>query len=149
MPPLETLTFFIDRSLGRTHVAEALRRVGARVVIHDDYFAPDAPDTEWLGRAGAEGWIVLTKDRRIRYRALEREALLEANVRAFVLTTGSATGEAMGQAFVTALRQIRVLVERQPPPFLATVSATGAAVLANVGKENRPKCGPAERSHGP
>lgn len=96
------------------------------MVIHDDYFAPD---TEWLGRAGAEGWIVLTKDRRIRYRASERDALLAANVRAFVLTAGSLTGEAMGHAFAAALRQMRAQVERQPPPFLATVSATGAVAL--------------------
>ena len=128
MPSPEALTF-IDRSLGNATVCTALRQAGARVVIHDALFPPDAPDTEWLTRAGAEGWLVVTKDRRIRYRALEREALLSAGVGAFVLTAGSATGEVMGQAFVAALRGMRALVAQQPSPFIATVSISGGVSL--------------------
>jgi hypothetical protein len=84
--PPEPLVFFIDRSLGRKIVAQALREIGETVEIHDDHFAPDAKDAEWLLEVGKRGWIVLTKDDRIRYRVTERTAIESATVRAFVLT---------------------------------------------------------------
>ena len=34
--------FFIDRALGKRAVAEALRKAGAIVEIHDDHFPPEA-----------------------------------------------------------------------------------------------------------
>ena len=36
--------------------------------------AQEVADDEWLERAGREGWIVFTKDKRIRYRHVEIEA---------------------------------------------------------------------------
>jgi hypothetical protein len=40
---------------------------------------------ECLPEVGRRGWVVLTRDRRMRYRAHERAALMQAGVRAFVL----------------------------------------------------------------
>ena len=39
-------TLFVDRSLGKHLVAEALRLAGAAVEIHDDHFPVDARDVE-------------------------------------------------------------------------------------------------------
>lgn len=47
--------FFVDRSVGKNTVPAAVRQAGAVCHIHDDHFAPDAKDEDWLGRAGAEG----------------------------------------------------------------------------------------------
>src|SRR6266508_235906 len=88
--PPEPLVFFIDRALGRKIVAQALRQIGETVEIHDDHFAPDAKDEDWLFEVGKRGWIVLTKDDRIRYRVTERTAIVSARVRAFVLTSTAA-----------------------------------------------------------
>jgi hypothetical protein len=44
------------------------------------------------------GWVVLTKDSRIRYRSLERDALIRAGVRAFVLTARDMTGHDDGRS---------------------------------------------------
>lgn len=46
------VTFFLDRSLGKEIVAEALRVAGAHVEIHDDRFPPDAKDEDWLNEVG-------------------------------------------------------------------------------------------------
>ena len=86
------LTFFVDRSLGAHDVPDALRTAGALVECHDDHFAPDTPDTAWLAEVGARGWVVLTKDSRIRRHPMELQALLAANVAAFMLTTTDLTG---------------------------------------------------------
>ena len=49
---LASLVFFVDRSLGKHIVAQALRAAGARVEVHDDHFPQDATDVEWLTCAG-------------------------------------------------------------------------------------------------
>ena len=77
--PPEALIFFIDRSLGKKIVAQALRDSGETVEIHDDHFLPDAKDEDWLVEVGSRGWIVLTKDDRIRYRVTERTAIMSAS----------------------------------------------------------------------
>jgi hypothetical protein len=125
----EPLVFFIDRSLGRRIVAQGLRKVGEIVEIHDDHFAPDAKDEDWLVEVGKRGWIVLTKDDRIRYRVTERTALASANVRAFVLTSGQLQGTEMAAAFVKALPRINRLVANHAPPFIGRVSRSGKVSL--------------------
>lgn len=101
--PPDACVFFLDRNLGTKQVAEALCRAGAVVEIHNDHFLPDANDEEWLPEVGKRGWIVLTKEDRIRYRTPERTALMKAWVAMFALASGNLRGEEMAQAFVKAL----------------------------------------------
>jgi hypothetical protein len=43
-------------------------------------------DEEWLPVVGAQALVVITRDRRIRYRPVEKHLWLEYRVRGFVLT---------------------------------------------------------------
>lgn len=52
----------------------------------EDKFPHDVPDQEWLVRAGREGWLVITHDRKIRTRPGERQAIIEHDVGCFILT---------------------------------------------------------------
>jgi hypothetical protein len=61
----------------------------------------------WLPVIGQRGWIVLTKDDRVRYRHHEREALLDAGVRSFVLTSRNLTGDEMAAIFVKFLPRMQ------------------------------------------
>jgi hypothetical protein len=106
-----------------------LREIGEVVEIHDDHFAPDAKDEVWLAEVGRRGWIVLTKDDRIRYRVTERTALASAKVKAFVLTSTQLQGSEMAAAFVTALPRIKRFIANHPPPFLCRVSRNGKVSL--------------------
>lgn len=123
--PPESPTFFLDRSLGKKTVAQVLRDAGANVEVHDDHFPQDAHDEIWLKEVGVRGWVVLTKDQRIRFRVIEREALKAAGVRAFVLTAGDIDGAAMATIFLKSLRKIIRLCEKEPAPFIATISKKG------------------------
>ena len=108
--PPERLIFFVDRCLGRKVIPDGLRAAGEEVRIHDDHFPQDAKDEVWLADVGKSGWVVLTKDKHIRYRASEIQALRAANVRAFVLTSrGDLTGAEVSQIFVKALPSIKSL----------------------------------------
>jgi predicted nuclease of predicted toxin-antitoxin system len=130
--PPERLIFFIDRSLGRRVVPNGLRAAGEEVRIHDEHFPQDAKDETWLAAVGRSGWVVLTKDKHIRYRAAEIQVLRAANVRAFVLTSrGDLTGAEVSRIFVKALPAIKRICERAAPPFVALVERTGKVRLAS------------------
>lgn len=105
-------------------MASALRDHGARVEIHDDHFPPHARDQDWLIEVGRRSWVVLMKDKRIRRVRIEREALLTAGVRAFVLTSGNLTGPEMAEVFTQHLRGMARLSSTRPAPFVASVTRT-------------------------
>jgi hypothetical protein len=73
------------------------------VTLAEHYGVPQdeaVVDVEWLQLAGREGWPVLMKDERIKYRAAERRAVVDYGVRAFCLTSGNLTAQAMADCFI-------------------------------------------------
>jgi hypothetical protein len=60
-------TLFIDRCAWSRRLGEALATADIPFVAHHDRFAPDAPDEEWLAGVANQGWLVLTRDKNIRY----------------------------------------------------------------------------------
>ena len=131
--PRKPLVFFLDRNLGTKHVASALRAAGVTVEVHNNHFPPDARDETWLPEVGKRGWVVLTKDDRIRYRSTELAAVISAHVALFALSSGNLTGVEMAQALVAALpRMFRVLATHRPP-FIAKVTRSGEMSLVFTG----------------
>jgi hypothetical protein len=127
--PLPEPVLFLDECLGSTDVPAALRAKGIRVELLHEHFDSATRDTAWLAEVGKRGWVVLTKDQRIRRRRVELEALLAANVAAFVLTSGNLTGAATAGAFANAWPRIRKHVRDYALPFVAAVDATGRVTL--------------------
>src|SRR5215467_2079382 len=116
--PLDlALVFFVDRSLGQKVIADRLRRNGETVEIHDDHFPQDASDEHWIAAVGEKGWIVLTKDDRIRYRPAALEAYRRHKVRVFIFGSGEMKAQEMADAFVKALPKISRFATRQTAPF--------------------------------
>ena len=62
-----------------------LRAAGLDVERHADHFAPAAPDEEWLAVAGAQGWLAITHDARIRYKPNELAAVKRNRVALLVV----------------------------------------------------------------
>lgn len=89
-----------------------------------------AADTAWLPIVGQAGLVVLTRDKRIRSRPLERQALLDHGVRACFLTSGGSLSlfEQL-RLWLKYWNDIEALVKAQPPPWLARVNRSGVKVL--------------------
>jgi len=121
----EELVFFVDRSLGGKLVVEALRKAGAKVVAHDEFFDQNAADVEWLAEAGRRSWVVLTKDSAIRRHAYEKTMFRDAACRVFLLASGNMAGADMAAAFVAALPRMRELAVSTKTPFLFGLTRSG------------------------
>ncbi len=113
--------FFIDRSLGRKHLAQILQRLGFIVhtmaSVYGEQAAQQLADERWLADVGEHNWIVLMKDDAIRRRPAERDALAEAKLRAFCLTNAQLRAAEQSARFVDNLGRILRQAEK-PSPYI-------------------------------
>ena len=65
----------------------------------------NAPDEDWISEVGKRGWVVLTKDDRIRYRPAALAVYRRDQVKVFVFGSGEMKAQEMADAFVTALQK--------------------------------------------
>ncbi|MGH9799395.1 MAG: hypothetical protein ACRD82_03445 [Blastocatellia bacterium] len=126
---LKRTTFFLDRSVCGNVVIESLRKVGAKVEPHWTRFRHDTEDVEWLAVVGEKKWVVLMGDKAIGRHALELEALLEAKVKAFILTRGGLSAAEQSKMLTDALPQMLRMVEETRFPFLAKIYMDGSVAI--------------------
>jgi hypothetical protein len=110
-----SFVYFTDRDLGK-RFAEILRAGALTVERHADHFADDAADETWLEEIGKRGWIVLTRDRRIRYKPNELDAVVRHGVGLLVIV-GKAPLSDLARAFVATLPRVENFLNRRKPPF--------------------------------
>ena len=121
----EPFEYFVDRSLGREVVVQALRAVGEIAHAHDDLFPQTTPDEVWLTEVGRRRWVVVTKDKNIRHNQIEHVALVRARVACFMLGRGDLTALSMAAIFVAALPRIRRVLRRFDVPVAASLGVGG------------------------
>ena len=120
-------TFFTDRDLGKRFPA-LLRSAGISVEGHGDHFRNDAKDEDWIVEVGKRGWVVVTRDKRIRYKPNELAAVKTAGIAMFVLS-GKAPHPVLAQNFVYTIDRIEAFVLKQKRPFIAKVYLPSASEL--------------------
>jgi hypothetical protein len=109
--------FFFDRSLGKVS-ARRLRELGYVVHLIAEYYFDDAQETAdevWISEGCRRGWVLLTKDRRIRYRAHELSALRGGFM--FCLSDGNADLAAIAETWSAAMPAIERAVDRGATGF--------------------------------
>jgi hypothetical protein len=112
--------FYVDESIfSNALVAEltaagiAFDRVGLTVPF-------GAPDHMWLSHCGRHSYLALTRDQRIRYRPLEKRALIDHGVGCFTFTQGQATATQCAARIVALAPKMGTIAASQPRPFLYT-----------------------------
>jgi PIN like domain len=115
---LSLYTFFLDRASESNDLFEALKAIDARIERHRDYYPDDADDPTWLPEVASKGWVIISQNQ---FNELEREAIRNANGRAFLIVHGDMRSEEEAAMVVAALpKMLRVLKPNQPP-FIARI----------------------------
>ncbi len=123
-----SVVFFTDRDLGKRFPA-ILEEAGLAVERHGAHFAPTAPDEEWLRLVGANGWIGVAHDKRIRYKPNELAAVMAHRV-GLLVVVGQAPFLDLARSFVATRARIERFLARHQPPFIAKVYRAPTEALA-------------------
>ncbi len=121
------MTFFFDNNIG-SFVAEGLHAFGEDVCHITEHFPVDTADEVWLEFVGRKGMCLVTRDRMIRRRPIELEALRRHRVGAFFLA-----GKRMGKwdqirQIIRAWSMMKETASRTRPPFAFRVNPSGSKV---------------------
>jgi hypothetical protein len=111
---------FLDRSVGTRKIATALRAEQLDVETIADRYGPantHVPDEQWIAEASRDGRLLLSADKRIRYRPRERLAICEHAARCITFAAGDLTAEQMIDLFLRHLPHVR-LIARNPGPYV-------------------------------
>ena len=92
---------------------------------HPDWpLKPDAADEVWLALVGSLEWVAVFRDRRIRYRPAERNALVRHEVRAVSITTKRDLANAAKATLIgNHMSKIEAVAAR--PPAYYTLNSSG------------------------
>ena len=118
-PKQQPPRFFLDRSLGRKSVPEGLRADAWDIVTLAEHYGVPADervaDVDWIEEAARQGWPILMKDKRIRHRQAEIEAVVTHRARCFVITRGDLPSAEMVHRFIANRAAIFAAAARTGP----------------------------------
>ncbi len=129
-PPKPAL--FLDRNLGKHIIAKRLRDAGMTVEVHDDHLPMNAPDEDWIALVGRKGWVAVTKDKNIRYRTAELNAIRKHSARVIVIRMKNATGPEIADVLVKGHRRIARFTANTPAPCIAGIQRSGLVSLHKI-----------------
>lgn len=124
-------TLFIDRCAW-SGVLGAVQLAGIPFVAHHQIFAPDAPDDVWLAGVAEKGWLVVTRDQRIRYKINEQRAAIQAQLHLFVFTQGGLPAAETAAILVRAYPAVCRCAGSRPPPAFWSLQRSGEVVALRL-----------------
>ena len=124
-PPPEPLVLYLDRNLGGRSVAGVLGEAGIPFESHAAHLPHNAPDEEWIALCARNGWLGVTLDKHIRYRAPEIGAARAHGACVVVIRAKSASGAMNGEIFRRAYPRLGRFIAAPPPPVFAGVDRAG------------------------
>ncbi|MBN8508461.1 MAG: hypothetical protein J0L57_07610 [Burkholderiales bacterium] len=134
MPLPERRTLFIDRCAWSGVLGQALQEAAIPFVPHSPLFPAACDDEVWLEGVAGKGWLVVTRDQRIRYKVNEQAAAVRAGLHLFVFTQGGLKAAQTAQILVSAYPQMLRLAGKDPAPAFYSLHIDGSVSRLRLGR---------------
>lgn len=121
------MKFYFDENLG-IQLSNGLRAFGEDTCHARDRSFDGVEDETWLTCIGEQGWFLVTVDRRIRRRPLEKQALLRHKIGAFFLLGKSMSRWQYIEQLVRSWSRIKQIAAGEKTPFAYNVSSRGTEI---------------------
>ncbi len=87
-------------------------------------------DVEWASTVAGHGWVAVTRDKRIRYRSAEKQAIADAGLALFVLASRrNLSRREIVDVVAAAAPNMADFMAAYPPPFIASIYRDGKISL--------------------
>jgi hypothetical protein len=123
------MTFFIDNNLSPA-LAAGMQAFGEDVTHLRDQFPQDMPDIDWLQAIGKRGWVLISRDERIRRNPAERQAVREYSIGMFLLGGKKLDRCRIIQQLVRNWPRIKDFAAKTRRPFIFRIPPTGTKITA-------------------
>ncbi|MEO8291745.1 MAG: hypothetical protein ABI635_01290 [Actinomycetota bacterium] len=127
-------TYYFDASV-QIDVAKALSLVRDDILypgaLGSPIASPNVDDEVWLTAVGAQNYVVVKRDKKIRTRPWERQALIAAGVRSFCMTgAGNYSKWEVLRLLARFWPDMEEVAETIPGPYIYSVTQRGVRFLA-------------------
>jgi hypothetical protein len=133
-PKLDS-TLFLDRTHGKA-MAAMLRRVGLKVRTIYQVYPKDrhqkVKDPQWIARCGKEGWVAISGDKRIEKNVENKQAVIDAKCKLFLLTDTNSRPEEWASAVILGRERMSAVIRKNQGPFFATISKRSDSHVSNA-----------------
>ena len=83
-------------------------------------------DPDWAKLIGGRGWVAVTRDKRIRYRVAEKQAIADGKLALFVLASRRNLSRVdIIDRVSAAAPRMAPFIRKNPPPFIAKIYRDG------------------------
>jgi hypothetical protein len=117
-------------------MAAMLRRVGLKVrTIYQVYPRnkhQKVKDPQWIAKCGKEGWIAISGDKRIEKNVENKQAVIDAKCKLFLLTDSNSLPEEWASAVILGREKMGSVIRKNPGPFFATISKRSDSHVSNA-----------------
>ena len=120
-------------------MAEALRREGLIVRVHDEHFKPDEADEVWLAACGQRSWIAITPDKRILKDPVSMRAIGANKGRVFFLPQNNKNPQIWAPILTSNWTQIKAVLAARMAPFVGKISPSGVWDVRELNRHGREK----------
>ena len=135
-PPESSIHIFVDRNLASGVLLRELREaqithdLGLDIRSHMEEFpefdsVEEVSDAKWLREIGGRGWLILSRDLRIRYNDVEKRAIKDSGASFFAITAKNVPSRELARIILNALKRIVEFARNHSMPFIALVYRDG------------------------
>lgn len=114
-----------------------LREAGINVESHGNHFPDNVRDEVWIMEAGRRNWFCVSRNKDIRYKRHEAEAVKRANVGLFLVVGPNATHAELANNFILTYPAIQRFIAKHQRPFIAKIYRSVGKVPKNRSKPQR------------
>jgi len=105
----------------------------------EDKYPHDTKDWDWLPDAGRNGWLVIARDKKIKTRPRERDAVLEHGVGMFVFNQKhDPTKWEYFKLLGACLDEMERIFDDVPRPFIYLIDRAGGLSQYDLGRHQQP-----------
>jgi hypothetical protein len=126
---------FLDRTHGK-RMSAMLRRVGFKVYhifeVYPGTQHETVADPEWIKRCGQEGWVAISGDKRLETVPENRQAIIEAKAKVFILTDSNSPPEMWAAAVIVGHYRMGEIIEGSDGPFFVNISKRSDGHVARL-----------------